>query len=396
MNKLLHMPSIIGFVCVILLVSISAKANPSSEKSSQEWLKDAVARQLEGCRVESTSGTILHTPDGIGHYKALWTRDYYYMVKYAGEFMDPDEIKASIEFLLAGQREDGCIPDRVNAQGKAIYSPGGENNPLADHALDNGPFLALVACEYVRITGDLDFFRKVESSLKRGLDQIRRSKNGLVYNPPEDPQCVYGFTDIVTKTGHLLFSSLLYYQACIEMEKVCVLSGCGNPSDYQERANLISGSIDLLWDDKAGMYLAADVDCRQIDIWGSAYAVEVGIASKEQAERISGYYVKHKDAIFQRGQVRHLPGAETWQRMFMDSHKLGTYQNGAFWATPLPWVVGVLVENEKALAKQLVDETIEDFQKNGIAECVNGTYSKVPNFVVSITNLYAAYSLVYE
>ena len=79
------------------------------------WLRQETKRQIEGCKVKSDSGLWLHTPDGIGHYKALWTRDYYYFVKYAGEFIDDANLKSSIQYVLDGQRKDGCIPDRVNA-----------------------------------------------------------------------------------------------------------------------------------------------------------------------------------------------------------------------------------------------------------------------------------------
>ena len=74
----------------------------------------------------------------MGICKFLWTRDFCYMVEYAGDLMDPNEIKASIYYLLNGQREDGCIPDRVNAAGQPIYSPGPPGKPMADNALENG------------------------------------------------------------------------------------------------------------------------------------------------------------------------------------------------------------------------------------------------------------------
>ena len=84
------------------------------------WLRSETERQLSGSRVISDSGVVLQTPDGIGHYKALWTRDLYYMVKYAPGFIKTGEVRASIEYLLSGQWGDGCIPERVKAQGKAI------------------------------------------------------------------------------------------------------------------------------------------------------------------------------------------------------------------------------------------------------------------------------------
>ena len=91
-----------------------------------------------------------------------------------------------------------------------------------------------------------------------------------------------------------------------------------------------------------------------------------------------------------------MPGKETWDRLFVDFHPEGSYQNGAFWATPLPWIVPVVARTDEALARKLVDDCIRDFQANGVAECINGEDRKVPNFVVSITNLYAAYTSLYE
>ena len=42
-----------------------------------------------------------------------------------------------------------------------------------------------------------------------------------------------------------------------------------------------------------------------------------------------------------------------------------------------------------ALAKEMLQAVIHDFQEKGINECINGEYIKVPNFVVSATNVYA-------
>ena len=238
------------FWLVILLAFTKARGqytdrgNPyglSAEKV--QWMKEATLKQLEGCRVEGAGGTWIHTPDGVGNYKALWTRDYYYMVEYAGDLMDPKEIKASIYYLLNGQREDGCMPDRVNKGGQPIYSPGAPGKPLADHALDNGPFMAMLVCSYVNQFQDETLFREVESQLRRGLDHTSVKESGLVYNNPKDPQCVYGFTDIVKKTGNLLFSSLLYYKANFEMYQLSKRLDTGNSSIYRRRYEYVRQSI---------------------------------------------------------------------------------------------------------------------------------------------------------
>jgi hypothetical protein len=354
-----------------------------------EWMKEATLKQLKGCRVEGAGGTWIHTPDGVGNYKALWTRDSYYMVEYAGDLMDPKEIKASIYYLINGQREDGCIPDRVNAAGLPVYSPGPPNKPMADHALDNGPFMAMMVCSYVNQYNDKELFKELEPKLLRGLEQIRVKENGLVYNDPKNPECVYGFTDIVMKTGYLLFSSLLYFKANLEMYKLCQKYQIGNSSKYRRRYEYVRQSIHKLWNEEAGMFWAADKDCKQIDIWGSAYAVSVGITSEEQTQRIATYLVEHYDETVMKGQIRHLTKSEgTWDKLFKPREE-GTYQNGAYWATPLAWLLPIYDKHKPGLSKKTLEDVIEDFQQNGINECINDGYVKVPNFVVSATNVYA-------
>lgn len=368
----------------------NAENNPYQlSEEDRNWIKQATQKQLEGCRVKGAGDVWIHTPDGVGNYKSLWTRDFYYMVEYAGDLLDKEDIKASIYYLLNGQREDGCMPDRVNAEGKPVYSPGAPGKPLADHAVDNAPFMAMLVCSYVNQYPDAQLFKELEPKLRLGLDHIRLKESGMVYNDSNNPQCVYGFTDIVKKTGNLLFSSLLYYNACIEMEQLCIKYNCGNPSIYKKRAAYIKQSIYKLWDEDYGMFWAADEDCKQIDIWGSAYAVEVGITSKEQTHRISTFLVEHYNETVQRGQIRHLTLSDgEWDNLFMPCEE-GTYQNGAYWATPLAWVVPIYNKTKPGLAKFTLEKVIADFKENGINECINGEYVKVPNFVVSAVSVYS-------
>jgi len=242
----------------------------------------------------------------------------------------------------------------------------------------------------VRRSGDLDFFKSFEEKLRKGMDFIKRSEAGLVYNSPDDPQCVYGLTDVVTKTGNLLFTSLLYHKACEDLAEWCGKSRVGDAKAYRKRADLIRKNLGMLWNDEEGMFWAADRDCKQVDIWGSAYAVDVGLTTDEQRDRIIDYFLKHEEEIVQRGQIRHLPGKGVWERLFKDSYPPGTYQNGAYWATPLAWVVPVVGQREPETAWKWVREATDDSRKNGIAECINGETRKVTNFVVSATNLYYA------
>ncbi len=349
------------------------------------WLESRVRDQLAGCRVTADDGTVLFTPDGMGNYKALWTRDFLYMVENGIDFFEKDELKVAIEFLLAGQRADGCIPDRVEPSGRPVYSPGPYERPMADHALDNAQFMAKLVYEYVKEYRDGEFFRAVEPKIRSGLEFIARDERGLVWNDPDNPQCPYGFTDTVSKTGALLFSSLLWWEASQKMMELCADFAPERAGFYEEESARIRQNLDYLWDESSGMYLAASVDCRQIDIWGSAYAVYIGAVVPLRRERIARYLLGHYDGIVESGQVRHLPDGEYWEKTFVPIPQ-GQYQNGAYWATPSGWVLYVIYGADPARARQTAADLIDYFKKYDIFECVNGEYRKLENYVASATN----------
>ena len=62
-------------------------------------LTEHAARLIHACRKVAFDGTVLFTPDGVGNYDALWTRDFGYMVEYCADLMDPEEIAEVIVFL---------------------------------------------------------------------------------------------------------------------------------------------------------------------------------------------------------------------------------------------------------------------------------------------------------
>ena len=61
------------------------------------WLTAQTRELLRGCQVRANDGTSLYTPDGHGNYRALWTRDFAYLVESAGELIPPTDIRACLE-----------------------------------------------------------------------------------------------------------------------------------------------------------------------------------------------------------------------------------------------------------------------------------------------------------
>ena len=55
-------------ICLIALCLVCAAASVRAEDNA-DWLKKETERLIEGCKIESDSGVLLHTPDGLGYYK---------------------------------------------------------------------------------------------------------------------------------------------------------------------------------------------------------------------------------------------------------------------------------------------------------------------------------------
>ena len=381
-------------VTALVLPGLASAAVPAFIPSDAEFQKDAnwlrthTAGLVATNRATHKDGRTVFYTDALKHYGLLFTRDFAYFVEFAGDLMSPRETRGYLEFLLAGQREDGCIPDRVNSDGKAIYSPGGERAPMADHALDNAAFLASAVCRYVERTGDLEFLRRHERALRRGLDHVNRAANGLVYNPADNPQCVYGYTDIVRKTGHLLMCSALYYEACSQLARLCRQAGIGEPDEYARRADLIKRNIGRLWDRDSGAFYAADGLGRRYDVWGTAFVIDRNLASKEQEQRALDFLVNNYDRYAQKGHIRHLLTYSTWQSTFQYREE-GVYQNGGYWASPLAWFLPALARRDPALAGRALRECLAEFRSRGIHEWINGGVMVLPDFFNSAISVYS-------
>jgi hypothetical protein len=268
----------------------------------REWARQRCEEVVRTCRVAAVDGTTLFTPDGIGHYGALWTRDFAYLVDHGGEFLDAGETRAAIDVLLAGQRADGAVPDRVDRQLVPIFHPGGIGNPLgAGPALDNPMFLVSLVARHHRRHGDDELRQAALPALRRALAWVPRNR-GLVFNDAQRPSCTYGFQDTVAKGGHDLFCTLLFVVACRQMADLDPADGAA----WRERAAEAEAGLWLLWDDEQGAWLAASEICRQIDVWGNAFAVAHGIGPADSRQRAARWLATHLDDCVHDGQVRHL------------------------------------------------------------------------------------------
>ena len=190
----------------------------ATRSQSIAWLESQTKRILSGSRSTAWNGVTLFTPDASGHYQAQYTRDFYYaLAGTPASFWNASEAHAAVNYTFQRQRGDGCMPDKVAADNRTGYAPGAISSPMSDHAWDNGPFATLLLTELASKWSSAGVFCRLEPRAKRALEFLNISNEGLVFNDPTSPNCTYGFTDNIAKTGNLLFSSLLLYDAANRM-----------------------------------------------------------------------------------------------------------------------------------------------------------------------------------
>ena len=152
--------------------------------------------------------------------------------------------------------------------------------------------------------------------------------------------------------------------------------------------------------------MAATEVGRQPDVWGTIYALYLGILDKktERAARQELLKALDEKTIVYRGAIRHVPTnhdaspTSAWERT---PTGYNTYQNGAFWPTPVGWLISVLSKESPRWAARIFKEMIahlkeEDFRKGkdycAPWECFgkDGFARSNPVFVGSVAVPYAA------
>jgi len=289
--------------------------------------------------------------------------------------------------LLEGVRQDGVAPDRVQLDGRAVYSAGSVGNPVGEPPTDNAQFLVKLVELAVKRTGDAGLFKEHTATLEKAMGSIPRRDDGLVYIDPKGPdRSPYGFTDCIRKTGAVLFSSVLYWESAHCMARLYEKVGRGTESErWRREAKRIRDSLGALWDEKEGVFLAATKECRQPDVWGSAYAVFTGAATEQQTRAIARWLERHYSKMVWQGMVRHVREPEGWQATLRPV-RLNTYQNGGYWPVPAAWVIHTLRRVNPQRARGMLLDLLRHMREQGVNEWENkGGAVGVRDYVASAT-----------
>lgn len=361
----------------------TARVQPEEMSAAVSWLENEADRIIRASRRDMRDGTSAFPPQVGIHYEAFWLRDYEYTLEGSIVSYSDKELTDACRLFVRSIGPDGAGVDCVKFDGTPVYKPGygsmGEN-PVAD----GGQFTVGVAWRTYQKTKDAGLLKEILEPLVKTMGAVPRDpETGLVHIDAarEWDRCPYGFTDSIRKQGDVLFSSLLYIQACRQLSDLLIAGRREDDSrEWKEEAARVAESVrKVFWDADAGLFHAATVKCREHDIWGSAFAVFLGVANPGQSRAVADYFASHYDEIVQHGQVRHLPGGVYWEQ----GCERDQYQNGAYWATPVGWFVYTLDITDPPLADRTVLDMVAYFKEHGACEWIIGERVQLPNYLAS-------------
>ncbi len=362
---------------------LAAQVETKTLADAVAWLDGEAHRIIRASRRTMSDGTAAFPPQvGLG-YEAFWLRDYEYTLEGSVDAYSDQELIDASRLFIRSMNSDGAGVDCVKFDGTPIYKPGFGSmgaNPVAD----GSQFTVGVVWHTYQRTKDAQLLRECVEPLVKTMNATPRNPDThLVHIKPGEPQdrCPYGFTDTVGKQGDELFCSLLYVQASRQLSDLLVAAGrAAEAAEWKAQADRVAASVrKVFWDPQAGLFRAATVACREHDIWGSAFAVYLGVADREQSMAIATYFRDNYAGIVQNGQIRHLPAGVYWEK----ARARDTYQNGAFWATPTGWFVCTLDLVDPALADRTILDLVKDFQAGGACEWIFKDKRQLPNYLAS-------------
>ncbi len=379
----------------------------------------------------NSCGFALVTP-GKGGYPAYWVRDFS-MATDSG-LVPSDEIRNHLSLLARCQNgpterklQSGgvippyAIPDHINFDGSTVFFPGtyspgedqgGEPWGVLPPIDDNFEFIH-IAYNYWKQSHDKSFLKEDVNGLSL-VERLERAfdapdfdeKTGLATTTEARRAVGFGFCDGIYFTGDLLMASLLRWRAAGELEAIT-----GN-AKYNPIQQLIAKNlVKTFSESKSGWLLAATGVGRQPDVWGTLFALHLGVLNGRDREKAltSVIDAAGRGTITFEGAVRHVPTdrdfseSSAWERTYETKN---TYQNGAYWHTPTGWLLSALHNRDKSLFEKVREEFVahlrtNDFRNVGGAngapwECFgrSGEHRQNPAYLASVALPYSILSRI--
>ncbi len=341
----------------------------------------AAAARLAPHQAPNQTPYAIRVPGGNMGYPAFWVRDAVMML--GAEFVPADELAGWIRLIAstipgpeAWNVRPGAVvppyavPDHINFDGKPTFYPGTYNSanqqggfPYGKYPpIDDYYYFLHGVFEHWRLTHDRTF---IQSPVKTAWTEMPLTTLcQRVYDAPpsEDGLCVsgdiatenakdFGFCDAVSKSGKLLFPSLLKYVAARQLAQLLP----GKARFYEDDARRIRRAIVSTFFHNGWLHSATGVG-NQPDIWGTAYAVWCGAVDGKLARTLGRSLARaYRDGTaVHEGCVRHTFG--NWESALS---KPGDYQNGGYWGTPVGWYLTAVARADFATARAMASDYVK-------------------------------------
>ena len=410
---------------ILIFVAYTARPGTADSLLSPEdtaFLRDQAAKVLRLARVApgEKSGNamnrtpyVMHLPDSHQVYTAFWVRDS--NMALGADFVSADDVRDWIKLTAATisnknwQIRPGVlvpaysVPDHINFDGKPTFFPGnyeeGDKQGGGDLGtvplLDDAFFFLFTVNEYASMTKSAELFKSPVTTPTGPMilsDLCLKVFDAIPVNPATGISMTgdvhqpnawgkdFGFCDTIQKSGRLLFTAVLKYDAARRLAPLYRKIGNADAADRMTQAadqikkNLVATFYhDSSYSGEGWLYSATGV-CNQPDVWGSAYAVAVGAVDGETAYKVALSLLRgYRDrSLVNAGCVSEVlqhdsSNPKGWQNTVLP---FGIYQNGAYWATGNGWYIVALNTIDPKAARDMARDYVEFMRANRLE---NGT-----------------------
>jgi hypothetical protein len=434
--------------CFVLLTQVHSQTSaietsPLLSAADYNFLEEMTRDVLESSRIypgeevangfgPNNTGGVLIRPGGRDCYPAFWIRDY--AMSLESGLIPPEEQRHMLQLTASTQCTQtwitrhgsmipyGAIADHVRVDdGNPIYFPGtysfeeqgtpefGTLPPISDQF-----FFVHMAYMYVKSTSDRSILHLEINGLKL-IQRLEiafqtaavRSNNPLVHTTENLRGVDFGFRDVQVITGDLCFPSILKFRASLELAWLFEQLGLSSQAaSYANTSEKLKKLIPEVFSDSRGMLKASTGKSCQADVWSTALAVYLGILEEDALEKsclfLTNAYLE--GTLAHRGNIRHILTSDDFSETTaweISMAQKNNYQNGAYWGTPVGWVVYAISRvNWKAaqkLALEYITELRENDYRKGVEfgapyECFHPAGNRQnPVYLTSVTSPYGVF-----
>ncbi len=369
----------------------------------------------------NTLGFRAITPGG---YPAVWIQDF--TMNFSSGLLERAVGLNHLRLILAKQNGEKAkklgsgvivpphaIADHINLNGEPVFFPGTYDPAAHQDGVwgfrppTNNYYDVIWLAQMLATSGDVlpllnepvngkSVYERLQ--LAFGVPEIDPVTQ-LVYTPEERRAVGFIFCDSIVMTGHLLMASLLRHRAAGHMASFArALRRDKEARAFTALAGKIAQNILQVFgcDATSGGWLKAATGISgQPDVWGSIYAIYRGMVKGEDKTRLLRTVLQglEKDGEIEfEGALRHVPvnlsasATSAWERTATPGNR---YQNGAYWHTPVGWLLMILNDEYPEHARRIRDRWLQHLksEQGRVWECIGwgGAANQNPGFAPSIT-----------